>query len=253
MKKSILFITGLAMFFTSCKENKQTTTAEESDKVQIIAINGSPRDKENTATMCKFFLEGAKSANENVETTLINLYELNFKGCTSCFGCKLADSKSYGKCAMQDELTPVLEKIAKADGIAFASPIYFGEVTGEMRSFLERCLFQYVTYEASRRTLAPKRIPTATIYTMNVTEEGADKSGYNEYFDKLEGLITRVFQQPKRLCAYNTYQFDDYSKYKADLFSEQDKKLHKEKQFPIDCQSAFDAGEQMVNSVLKNK
>lgn len=255
--RQVLLIVCLATLFVSCNEKKQSlpettvVTAENNEnKIQIIAVNGSPRDNENTATLCKFFLDGAKSANGNVETTLINIYDVDFKGCTSCFGCKMADSENYGKCVMQDELTPILEKIAKADGLVLASPIYFGEITGELRSFMERLVFPYSTYEASRKTLAPKRFPTAMIYTMNVTKEGAEESGYNEYFDKVERLISRIYQKPQQICAYNTYQFDDYSKYKADLFSEEDKKQYKETQFPIDCQSAFDAGKQMVDSIL---
>ena len=56
--------------------------------MKIIAINGSPRKKANTATMCNKFLEGAKSVSSDVETEIINLFDLNYKGCISCFGCK---------------------------------------------------------------------------------------------------------------------------------------------------------------------
>ena len=79
--------------------------------MKVIAINGSPRKKWNTATLLEKALEGA--ASEGAETELIHLYDLNFKGCTSCFACKLKDGKSYGKCAMKDELTPVLDKIER--------------------------------------------------------------------------------------------------------------------------------------------
>ena len=73
--------------------------------MKVIAINGSPRKNWNTATMLEKALEG--TASEGAETELIHLYDLNFKGCTSCFACKLKDGKSYGKCAMKDELTHV--------------------------------------------------------------------------------------------------------------------------------------------------
>ncbi|WP_282679574.1 NAD(P)H-dependent oxidoreductase [Methanosarcina acetivorans] len=47
---------------------------------------------------------------------------------------------------MKDELTPVLNKIEEVDTFILGASIYFGDVTGEMRSFLERLLFQYLVW-----------------------------------------------------------------------------------------------------------
>jgi multimeric flavodoxin WrbA len=91
--------------------------------MKIIAINGSPRKSKNTATLLKKALEGAEA--QGAETELIHLYDLDYKGCISCFACKLKNGKSYGKCAFKDGLTPVLEKAAIADAIILGSPIYF--------------------------------------------------------------------------------------------------------------------------------
>lgn len=68
----------------------------------VIAVNGSPRKKWNTATLLKHALEGGKSL--GADTELVHLYDLDYKGCTSCFACKLKGGKSYGKCATKDEL-----------------------------------------------------------------------------------------------------------------------------------------------------
>ena len=86
----------------------------------------------------------------------------------SCFECKRLGGKSYGKCAVQDGLTPILERLADADGIIFGSPVYFHSITGKMRMFFERLLFQYFVYDADYSALSPKRMPTAFVYTMNV-------------------------------------------------------------------------------------
>ena len=60
--------------------------------MKVLAINGSPRKTWNTATMLNKALEGA--ASEGAETEIIHLYELNFRGCTSCFACKLKGEKA---------------------------------------------------------------------------------------------------------------------------------------------------------------
>ena len=95
--------------------------------MKVFAINGSPRKTWNTAKLLQEVLKGA--AAQGAETELIHLYDISFKGCTSCFGCKLKGGKSYGRCAMNDGLTPILEKLAGADTFVLGSPIYFGTVT----------------------------------------------------------------------------------------------------------------------------
>jgi multimeric flavodoxin WrbA len=59
---------------------------------------------------------------------------------------------------MQDELTPLLEKFREADAVFLGSPIYFGNVTGELQSFMERLFFPYYIYtKEKKRTLFPKK------------------------------------------------------------------------------------------------
>lgn len=76
--------------------------------MNVIAINVSPRKTWNTATLLEKALDGAKSV--GADTELIHLYDLNFKGCTSCFACKIKNGKYIGHCAMKDDLSSVLEK-----------------------------------------------------------------------------------------------------------------------------------------------
>jgi len=64
----------------------------------------------------------------------------------SCFACKLKGGESFGRCAVNDDLAPVLEEIKSTDAFILGSPIYFGDVTGKMRSFLERLLFPNPIY-----------------------------------------------------------------------------------------------------------
>ena len=56
------------------------------------------------------------------------------------------------------KITPVLEKLEKVDALILGSPIYFGTITGEMKSFLERAAYSYLTYTVDRASLFPKKI-----------------------------------------------------------------------------------------------
>jgi multimeric flavodoxin WrbA len=212
--------------------------------MKVIAINGSPRRTWNTATLLEKALEGA--ASEGAETEMIHLYDLDFKGCISCFACKLRDGKSYGKCAMQDDLTPVLEKLEDADALILGSPIYLGNSTGEMRSFMERYIFPYLVYSDEPLTLYPRNIPVGFIYTMGAKEEFFDMFGLRTTIGLNENLAKRIFGYSESLCSTDTYQFDDYSKYVADRFDPEEKAKRRKEVFPQDCEKAFEMGSRFV-------
>ncbi|MCB2343069.1 flavodoxin family protein [Clostridium estertheticum] len=216
--------------------------------MKVIAINGSPRKDKNTATLLNRALEGA--ASQGAETELIQLYDQNYKGCISCFACKLKDGKSYGKCAVKDDLTPILEKLADADAIILGSPIYFGAVTGEMRSFIERFMFPYLVYDASYSSLFGKKIPTGFIYTMNVNNEQMKAVGYEQGLSFVENAMERLFGSFESLIVNDTYQFNDYSKYVVTSFDEKKKAQVRENQFPKDCKNAFNMGVRFVKQTI---
>ena len=213
--------------------------------MKVIGINGSPRRKWNTATLIKETLKGAKS--EGAETELINLYDLNYKGCKSCFACKTKDSKSYGRCNIKDDLTEVFERIEDADAVILGSPIYFGVVTGEMRSFMERLIFPYFTYTNPPQSLFPKEIKSGFIYTMNIPEELVKEYGYSLQFKNNEQYLSLLFGSLESFFSYDTYQFKDYSKVVCERFDPEHKIKHREEQFPRDMEGAFEMGVRMVN------
>lgn len=76
-----------------------------------------------------------------------------------------------------------LKGLDKSGAIIPGSPIYFGTVSGEMRSFMERLMFPNLTYTNPTRTLFPKKIKTGFIYTMNITEEQLKEFGYTGHID----------------------------------------------------------------------
>ena len=216
--------------------------------MKAIAINGSPRKKWNTATLLEKALEGA--AAQGTKTELIHLYDLNYKGCISCFNCKLKDGKSYGHCAVNDELKPVLQKIEETDVLILGSPIYFGNVTGEMRSFVERLMFQYLVYNKEYTSLRKKDIPTGFIYTMNIPETMLDETIYRRTFGLMEASFKRLVSgiDVSSLYVTDTYQVDDYSKYDMTMFDAELKAKRRKEEFPKDCQKAFEMGRKLVLS-----
>ena len=143
---------------------------------KIIIIDGGPRRAMNTARMLQQFAEGVKSVNDEIEIKSFRLYDLDYKGCMSCMACKVK-GKAANICKFKDPLTPILEEIARADGLVLGSPVYFGDVTGQMRTFLERLCFPWLSYNDYSMT-APKRMPIVLIETMNGTPERNNSHGF---------------------------------------------------------------------------
>jgi len=208
--------------------------------MKIIAFNGSPRKEWNTATLLKKTLEGASS--QGAKTELIHLYDLDYKGCISCFACKEKDGKSYGKCVVKDSLKPIFKRVEKCDAIIFGSPIYLGNVTGEMQSFMERLVFPYLTYIDPPQSLFPKKIPAGFIYTMGIPEEQMNEFGYGQRFVNIGRFLARIFGSSEILLCFDTFQFNDYSKFVAPRFNPEDKLKRRKEIFPKDCQKAFEMG-----------
>ena len=213
--------------------------------MKAIAFNGSPRKKWNTVTLIENALEGA--ASKGADTELVHLYDYDFKGCVSCLACKTINGRSYGKCAMRDALRPLLEKAAEADAIILGSPIYFGSATGEMRSFMERLLFPYLTYTDPPQSLFPRKIKSGLVYTMNVTEEDMEKRGYGQHLDIMKMVMGLVFGASETLYCFDTLQIDDYSRILATRFDPVKKAARRRDVFPDDCRKAFEMGARLAN------
>lgn len=212
--------------------------------MKIVAINGGPRKKWNTATLLENALEGA--ASQGATTELVHLYDLSYTGCISCFACKKRGGESYGQCAVQDDLQGVLEEIESSDGFLLGSPVYFGIVTGQMRSFMERLMFPFRMYTQPPRSLFPKRIKTGFVYTMNVKEQEMIDLGYDVHFRQNRALLKAIFGCSEYFACCDTLQFEDYSKYVAERYDADEKARKHKEVFPGDCEKAFQMGRRLT-------
>ena len=212
--------------------------------MKVIAINGSPRKNWNTDTLLKKVLKGAASAGS--ETELVYLYDLKFRGCVSCLACKLKKEPRPNRCVLRDDLTAVLNKVHEADAVILGSPIYFSEVTGEMRSFFERFLFQYLNYDDYTKPLSPgKRV--GLVFTMNCPESRFDEIGYPVIFQRYENWMKRFFGHCETLLSTDTLQAKDYSRYHLGLWDADAKRQRHETVFPQDCRKACELGVKLAS------
>lgn len=101
------------------------------DTKQVLAVNGSPRKGGNSEILLAAVKEGIEVAGGRVET--IRLNSLKIRPCQGCGGCN-----KTGECVLEDDMTPLYEKILSVDRIIIASPIYFYSVTAQAKTFIDR-------------------------------------------------------------------------------------------------------------------
>ena len=214
-------------------------------KKKVIIIDGGPRKQFNTAAMLQKIAEGITSVSEEIDVKTVRLYSLDYKGCMSCMACKLKD-RAAKVCKFLDALTPVLEDIADADGLVLGSPNYFSEVTAQMRAFLERLVFPWLSYNDFSAT-APKRMPVVMMLAMNATP--AQYEGIN-CWGVMEQVIAGTLGEPEHVNAYNTYQVKNYDRYELAGFPEPMKREYRDQHWEQDLQRAYDAGRRMAKKIM---
>lgn len=106
--------------------------------MKVIAINGSPRKNGNTYLALKRICDGLEK--QEIETEIIQVGDKVFGGCRACGACA-----KLGKCAFGDKdgLNEIGEKMSAADGIIIGSPVYYADLNGTLKCFLDRIFYTY--------------------------------------------------------------------------------------------------------------
>jgi multimeric flavodoxin WrbA len=107
---------------------------------KILVLSGSPKKYGNTATLVKWFTEGAKSKGAKVEIIQAAFLKYKSNGCTSCRSCQKI--KKY-ECVIKDEAARVLAKMAKVDVIVMATPLYFYGPSAQLKLIFDRMFSLY--------------------------------------------------------------------------------------------------------------
>jgi len=105
--------------------------------MKIVCVLGSPWPKGNSALIADRFCRTAEASGAEVQTFALN--KLKYRGCQACMTCKT----KLDRCVLKDDLALVLDATRDADILVMASPIYYGEVSSQMKAFIDRT-FSYL-------------------------------------------------------------------------------------------------------------
>lgn len=150
---------------------------------KIIVISTSLRNGSNSDQLADKFIQGAMESGNIVEKISLINKEIAFcKGCMAC--------QKIGKCVIKDDVNAIMQKVLEADVICWATPIYYYEMSGQMKTLLDRMNPMYPMDYAFRDIYM--------IATAAEEEESAFEKAYNglqgwvDCFEKakLKGLVT---------------------------------------------------------------
>lgn len=138
----------------------------------VLIISTSLRSGSNSDALAKAFAEGARSAGNNVEE--ISLRGKSIAFCRSCLACR-----EIGRCVINDDANAIVEKMLHADVIAFATPIYYYEMSGQLKTLLDRANWLFPTDYAFREAYFLSSATEDEPYTPERAEHGFEgRSGW---------------------------------------------------------------------------
>ncbi|MBF0300244.1 MAG: flavodoxin family protein [Oligoflexia bacterium] len=146
--------------------------------MKILSIQGSPRKNGNSATLSKYFLESAASVGAKINTVILN--ELKYRGCQGCMACKT----KLDKCVLKDELENVLQNVYSADVLLLSSPVYYGDVTSQMKAFIDRTYSFLVPDYTTNAT--PYRIAAGKKLVLILTQGHPDEKIFADIYTKYD-------------------------------------------------------------------
>ena len=129
--------------------------------MKVLVIKSSHRKQSNSALLADKIAAGATEAGADVQIEDIGKLVIN--NCRGCYSCMLPTNKDF--CAIKDDMQRFYKPVVEADAIVFAGPIYWFNICGQLKQFIDRCFAAAVILgEDGKSIFAHKKIAAATAY-----------------------------------------------------------------------------------------
>jgi multimeric flavodoxin WrbA len=146
--------------------------------MKIVCLKGSPRKSGNSAAIAERLL--ATAAKLGAETRAFELNRLSYSGCQGCYACK----KKLDRCILEDDLTAVLAEVKAADTLVLATPVYYGDVTGQLKCFIDRT-FSYLVPDYITNP-HPSRLPPGKKLVFIITQGQPDAGFFADIYPRYD-------------------------------------------------------------------
>jgi len=169
--------------------------------MKILCLLASPRPKGNSAAIAKRFCDKAESLGAQVK--IYSLNRLNYRGCQGCMTCKT----KLDHCVLKDDLTEVLNAVFDTDVLVLATPVYFGDITAQLKGFIDRTYSLYVPDFLTRAN--PSRLSPGKRLVFIQTQAQSEKM-YADIYPKYElFFLFHAFKDNILIRACNVRELGD--------------------------------------------
>jgi len=134
--------------------------------MKVLAVLGSPRRNKNTAKLLNNYLDELQMNHEEAEITQIFVGDGSISPCMGCSSCKTSSEK---KCVIDDDMHKYYPTILESDIIIFATPVYWFNMTTQLKSFIDR----FYAFDYSKLANKKKVVLLTTFGAADIESSGA--------------------------------------------------------------------------------
>ena len=178
---------------------------------RVVCLLGSPRAGGNSDQLAEVFADALRSRGAFLE--LYALRELSFSGCRNLFHCK----RGGERCGLADGLSPILEAVREADVLVLSSPIYFTDITSDLKAAIER-FFSFLVPGYPTAPVKTRLVGDKTLVLIQTQGEG--REAYADLLNRYEkGFRMLGFNAFHLIHGYAVRETGDLAA-RPDLFTE---------------------------------
>ena len=148
--------------------------------MKIVSLLGSPRSTSNSSAIANRFLKTA--AELGAETRSFELNRLSYRGCQGCYACKT----TLDTCVLKDDLAEVLAAVSQADLLLLATPVYYGDITSQLKGFMDRT-FSYLVPDYRTNPQPSRLTPKKLVFVL--TQGNPDEALFADIFTRYSMLL----------------------------------------------------------------
>lgn len=149
--------------------------------MKIVTLLGSPRKGGNSSAIANHLMAVARDL--GADTRGFELNSLSYRGCQGCYACK----KNLDRCILEDDLTEVLEAVMEADIVVLASPVYYGDFSGQLKCFIDRT-FSYLVPDYVTNP-NPSRLPPGKKLVFILTQGNPDPKLFEDVYPRYDKFL----------------------------------------------------------------
>ncbi|MEW6673120.1 MAG: flavodoxin family protein [Thermodesulfobacteriota bacterium] len=144
--------------------------------MKTVCVLGSPRSNGNSHALARHFCDRLENLGAEVQTFALN--KLTYRGCQGCLVCKT----KLDRCVLDDDLTPVLDAVRETDLLVMATPVYFGDITSQLKGFIDR-MFSFFTPDYRTSEVKSRLAPGKKLVFIQV-QGRPDESKFTDIFPR---------------------------------------------------------------------